>query len=36
MNTQDTTTSPATPWQTPDFEIIDTGLEITSYALSTR
>ncbi|WUH17481.1 pyrroloquinoline quinone precursor peptide PqqA [Streptomyces sp. NBC_00448] len=29
----DTTTS---TWQTPDFEVVDTALEVTAYSLSTR
>jgi coenzyme PQQ precursor peptide PqqA len=38
MTEQNTTTTSTnlTAWQTPDFEIVDTGLEVTSYALSTR
>ena len=37
MTEQDSTTAPTpTTWHTPDFEIVDTGLEVTSYALNTR
>ena len=35
-STATATTATPTTWQTPDFEIVDTGLEVTSYALSTR
>ncbi|MEZ0093538.1 pyrroloquinoline quinone precursor peptide PqqA [Streptacidiphilus sp. EB129] len=29
-------TSAQSSWQSPDFEIVDTALEVTAYSLSTR
>ncbi|WP_425826548.1 pyrroloquinoline quinone precursor peptide PqqA [Streptomyces fractus] len=29
-------TDPNTGWQTPDFTVVDTAMEITGYALSTK
>jgi coenzyme PQQ precursor peptide PqqA len=26
----------STSWQTPDFTVVDTAMEITAYALSTK
>jgi coenzyme PQQ precursor peptide PqqA len=37
--TEQTTTQPTATeqtWHTPDFEIVDTALEVTAYSLATR